>query len=78
MEDTVAITIDENSPAVIVPRDEAMSVYQKYLDLTLTHPMDQKLFRALVVALGILSKPVLAYSEGQESFAEIKLREWSK
>jgi hypothetical protein len=78
MGDTVAITIDDNSPAIVVPRDAAQDVYNKYLDLTLTHPMDLKLFAALTVGLGVMSKPELAYSTGQESFAEIKLREWKE
>jgi hypothetical protein len=76
MEDTVAIIVDPNSPALVVPRQEAEEVYERYSQLELRHEADQKLFRALVSALNPMPKPALTYGPSEKSFAELKLEEW--
>jgi hypothetical protein len=75
---TVAITYAENEPALIVPFEEAQSLYEHYKALTLTHPEDQQLFHALVIALDILPPAALNYSEGEQTVAARKIAEWKK
>lgn len=74
---TIAITLDTDSPPITIPRADAVEVFQMYERHTLVHPMDIKLNAALRVALGDVGKPTLNVSEGHESTAEMKLREWT-
>jgi hypothetical protein len=75
-EEFVALTVQPEEAAIIVPRNQAQEVYEKYTQLTLEHPLDLALFRALVVGLAITPKAKLAYSQGEQPFAERKIEEW--
>jgi len=78
MEDAVAIVVDANTPALIVPRTEATDLLKFYSGYVLLHESDQQLFTALQLSLGgdFETKPGLDYVAGEETTAERKIREW--
>lgn len=78
MPDKIAITLDANSDAIIVPRADAIATRNFYYAHTLVHEVDIKLNNALIMALGPVEvKPRLTVNDGALSTAERKLREWT-
>jgi len=77
-DEQIALILDPNADPLLVPREEALEAYKKYLDATLENDLDIRLFAALTVAIATMSKPSLVYASGEKSFAETKLEEWGK
>lgn len=77
-EDKIAITLDADSDAIIVPRGDAIATRNFYHEHTLVHEMDIQLNNALIMALGPVEiKPRLTVNDGALSTAEQKLAGWT-
>lgn len=72
----VAIVTSDDAPPIIVPRSEALELFEIYERHEVTHPEDIQLYSALQLALGAGGKKELVYAEGDETWAARKLREW--
>jgi hypothetical protein len=74
----VPLILEPNGAALIILRDEALEAYSHYLGYELTHESDRRLFAALAIALGTMSKPALVYGADESSYAVNKIAQWRK